>query len=118
VITACIVALRNLEVLADIGVHHHEIGRPQPLVIHVALAVKAPERDDVSEVFDYGQLRAMAEKLSLERIVLIETFALRLARRCLDHPVVDGVTVKVDKPRGVPGSMASALISLGEPAPL
>lgn len=39
---ACTIALRNVQVLADVGVYHHEIGRPQPLVVHVTLCVVPP----------------------------------------------------------------------------
>lgn len=113
---ACTVSLRDVQLLADIGVHHHEIGRPQPLVLHVTLTVVPPERDSVDEVFDYVRIKRMAETLSRERIVLIETFARRVAEGCLaDHRVRDAV-VTVEKPQGVPGSMASATVRLASGA--
>ncbi len=109
----CSIALRDVRLLADIGVHHHEIGRPQPLVVHVVLDVIPPQRDAVEEVFDYAGIKASAEKLALERIVLIETFAQRLATICLDHRLVLGASVTVEKPQGIPGSMASATVRMG-----
>jgi dihydroneopterin aldolase len=110
---SCSIALRNIQILADIGVHHHEIGWPQPLVLHVALAVVPPERDSVEDVFDYVRIKSLAEALALERIVLIETFARRIAEACLEHRLVLGASVTVEKPQGVPGSMASATIKIG-----
>lgn len=111
----CSIALRGVQILADIGVYHHEIGRPQPLVLHVALAVIPPKRDSVEEVFDYVRIKTLAEKLSLERIVLIETFARRIAETCLAHDLVLGAAVTVEKPQAVPGAMASATVRMGLP---
>lgn len=111
----CSIALRGVQILADIGVYHHEIGRPQPLVVHVALAVIPPKRDSVEEVFDYVRIKTLAEKLSLERIVLIETFARRVAEACLAHDLVLGAAVTVEKPQAVPGAMASATVRMGLP---
>jgi len=113
---SCSIALRDLQVLADIGVYHHEIGRPQPLVLHVSLEVTPPRHDRVEEAFDYVRIKQFAEALSLERIVLIETFARRLAEACLAHSLVIGASVTVEKPQGVPGSMASATVSLRQHA--
>jgi dihydroneopterin aldolase len=112
---SCSIALRDVQLLADIGVYHHEIGRPQPLILHVVLAVTPPERDSVEDVFDYVRIKRIAEALSRERIVLIETFARRVAEACLDHQLVLGAVVTVEKPQGVPGSMASATVRIGEP---
>lgn len=111
----CSIALRDLQILADIGVYHHEIGRPQPLVLHVDLAVVPPERDSVEEVYDYVRIKTQAEKLSVERIVLIETFARRIAEACLSHDLVLGAKVTVEKPQAVPGAMASATVRMGIP---
>jgi dihydroneopterin aldolase len=110
---SCSIALRDIQVQADIGVHHHEVGRPQPLIVHVALAVLPPERDLVEHVFNYVAIKALAEDLALQRIVLIESFARRLAEACLEHRLVLGAAVTVEKPRAVPGSMASATIRAG-----
>ncbi|MBB6255247.1 FAD-dependent oxidoreductase [Nitrospirillum iridis] len=111
--STCSVSLRDLQILADIGAYHHEIGRPQPLVVHVTLAVVPPERDSVEDVFDYVHIKSLAEKLSVQRIVLIETFAKRLAEACLEHRLIQGAVVTVEKPRAVPGAMASATVAVG-----
>lgn len=108
----CAIALRDVQLLADIGVHHHEIGRPQPLILHATLDVVPPERDTADAVFDYVRIKRLAERLSLERVVLIETFARRIAEACLKDARVLAATVQVEKPQGVPGSMASATVTL------
>lgn len=109
----CSISLRDIRLLADIGVHRHEIGRPQPLVIHVTLVVVPPAHDSVDEVFDYVRIKSLAEELAAQRIVLIESFARRLAEACLDHRLVRGATVTVEKPFAVPGAMASATVTIG-----
>ena len=106
------VAWRDLQVLADIGVHHHEVGRPQPLTIHVELAVAPPRNDSKTDAVDYVRIKAAAEALAMQRIVLIETFARRLAEDCLNHPLVAAAHVMVEKPQGVPGAMASASVHM------
>nr|WP_246587226.1 dihydroneopterin aldolase [Stakelama flava] len=106
--------MRALNVLADIGVHHHEIGRPQPLTIHVRLEVIPPERDAIDAVFDYVEVKAIAERLARERIVLVETFALRLARECLAHCCVLTAEVSIEKPQGVPGARAGTSVRVAD----
>ena len=108
----CSISLRDIQLLADIGVYHHEMGRQQPLVAHVTLVVVPPNHDSVDEVFDYVRIKALAEGLSKQRIVLIETFARRLAEACLEHRLVRGATVTVEKPFAVPGAMASATVTV------
>lgn len=52
--------LRDLRVMADIGVHDFEKTAPQPLLINVDLWVKVPEgdlADDIANVLDYDFVR-------------------------------------------------------------
>ncbi len=61
---------------------------------------------------DYRSLVEVAEDLALEYIPLIETFAHRLAERCLDLPLVERVSVSVDKPFAITRGIAGVDISL------
>lgn len=106
------VFLRDLSVIADIGAYPHEIGHPQPLLVHVHLGVAPPRHDTIEEVFDYTQIKSAADALGRERITLIETFAQRLAEFCLAHRLVERVSVTIEKPRAVPGCMAGVTVSL------
>lgn len=106
------VFLRDLSVIADIGAYAHEIGHPQPLLVHVHLGVVPPQNDVIEEVFDYTQIKSAADALGRERITLIETFAQRLAEFCLAHRLVRRVSVTIEKPRAVPGCMAGVTVSL------
>lgn len=111
---ACEVTLDGIEVQADIGAYAREFGRPQPLAIDVTITIVPPSGDDLATTFDYTEIRAFACELSGQRIALIETFADRLARRCLAHPGALAVDVRITKPRAVPGCMARVRMRLAK----
>ena len=101
------VSVRDLPILADIGIHAHEIGRRQPLIVSVTLDVAAIEEDSIEATTDYRLIARAAEALGETRIALIEIFAQRLAAWCLKLPGVLGAEVSVDKPQALPAGMAS-----------
>lgn len=109
---SCQVRLNNIEVMADIGVYEAEIGVPQPLRIDVAVDIVPPSKDELSQTFDYTYVQACALELSAQRIMLIETFAMRLAQKCLAHDAVFKAEVRVGKPHAVPGCLASTCVTL------
>jgi dihydroneopterin aldolase len=109
---SCRVLLNDIEVMADIGALANELGVPQPLKINVALEVVAPQIDHLSQTFDYSQIRDFAVELANQRIVLIEVFAQKLARRCIASDVVRKAEVWIAKPKAVPGCMAGTHVKL------
>jgi 7,8-dihydroneopterin aldolase/epimerase/oxygenase len=110
----CQVMLNDIEVMADIGALAVELGVPQPLRIHVSLTVVPPSADDLTQTFDYSNIRVFAQELAAQRIVLIETFAQRLAQMCLADDVVLDAEVRIDKPKAVPGCLAGTRVKLGK----
>lgn len=102
-----IVRVRDLPLLADIGINPDEIGRRQPLVIHVELTLAVGPVTGVTETIDYRRIASAAERLALVHIPLIETFAYRLGTECLGWDKVIEAKVSVDKPfaltRGLAG---------------
>lgn len=108
----CSVMLDNIEVMADIGILAAETGVRQPLVLHVRLDVVPPAADHIDETHDYRAIHRAAHDLAEQRIALIETFARRLAERCLANERVLAAEVRVDKPRAVPGCLAAAHVRL------
>lgn len=112
-----LVEIRNLMVIADIGVRHHEMGRPQELLVSVTLEVVPPATDFIEDTIDYTGIAALADMLGRERIGLIETYAARLARACLDDHRVLQATVTVDKPRALEAGMASTTLTLRRQGP-
>jgi dihydroneopterin aldolase len=94
------VFIRNLELPARIGVHHHEVGITQPVRINVDLAVEdlLDLGDDLKKVVDYGviegKIRAILDKGHLN---LVETLAERIAAACFEDARVKTARVKVEK---------------------
>lgn len=106
------VAVRNIKVIADIGVYPHEIGVGQELTIHVRLRLPPVVDDRLSATVDYAEIVARASTLGLQRIALIETFARKLAEACLDDARVIEVEVEVEKPGALQNGLASVLVTL------
>lgn len=106
------IRVRDLEVLADIGINADELGRRQPLIIHAELRLSAIGEDRIDATFDYREIVGRAEALAAERIALIETFARRLAEACLDDAAVLSVDISIDKPEALPNGLAGVRVSL------
>jgi len=93
------VFIENLEIDAHIGAHAHERGAAQVLQINVRLSVAEPAIDDLEHAVDYAALADAIRGLGRsEHIVLIETFAARVADICLGMSGVLGAVVKIRKP--------------------
>jgi 7,8-dihydroneopterin aldolase/epimerase/oxygenase len=93
------VFVTGLKVQAEIGVHKHEIGRVQPLVVDVELDVLTDGSDRLAETVNYETILAAAQAVAAEgHLHLVETFAHRLAARCLTDPRVSRARVRVTKP--------------------
>lgn len=100
------VRVRDLPLLADIGINPDEIGRRQPLVLSVDLTLSGDRIEGIGETVDYRRVAQAAEDLALVHIPLIETFARKLGERCLDFPMVVEARVSVDKPFALTRGMA------------
>jgi 7,8-dihydroneopterin aldolase/epimerase/oxygenase len=100
------VFIRNLELLAHIGVYGHEQGKPQPVRINVDLGVRESAIDDKLEnVVDYEavttKIRAIVAK---GHINLAETLAERIAEAAFEDARVLSARVRVEKLHAVPGA--------------
>jgi dihydroneopterin aldolase len=105
------VFIRNLELLARIGVHGHEQGKPQPVRINVLLTVAAKaEADKLETAVDYetiaGNIRSI---VASGHINLAETLAERIAAACLLDARVIKCCVKVEKLQALPGAEAAGV---------
>ncbi|MFN3511592.1 MAG: dihydroneopterin aldolase [Phenylobacterium sp.] len=93
------VFVTGLKVEAEIGVYAHEQGRPQPLVIDVELDVPAAGFGSISDTVNYEIVGQSARAIAAEgHILLVETFAERLARACMADARVMRARVRVEKP--------------------
>nr|WP_244999739.1 dihydroneopterin aldolase [Brevundimonas nasdae] len=93
------VFVRGLEVEAGIGVYDHEQGRLQRLVIDVSLELEPKPIERLGDTINYETVANAARAIAAEgHIGLVETFAERLARACLDDRRVQKATVRIEKP--------------------
>lgn len=93
------VFVTGVKVQAEIGVYRHEIGRVQPLIVDVELDVPTDASDRLADTFNYEAILQAAQEVAAGgHIHLVETFAHRLADRCLADPRVSRARVRVEKP--------------------
>jgi len=98
-LSASKVFVTGLTVQAEIGVYRREIGRLQPLILEVELDVPTGDTDRLGDTVNYEVILAAARAVAEGgHIDLVETFAHRLAARCLEDPRVTRVRVRVEKP--------------------
>lgn len=101
------VFIRNLEVLAHIGVHGHEQGKMQPVRINVDLAVEdtAVLADKLDAVVDYDAItKKIRAILAAGHINLAETLAERIAVICFEDARVKTARIRVEKLHALPGA--------------
>ena len=105
------VFVTGMKIEAEIGVHRHEIGRAQPLVVDVELDVPIAGVQKLSETLNYETILAAAREVAAQgHIQLVETYAERLARACLADPRVRRVRVRVEKPLALsPAALAAGV---------
>jgi len=105
------IRLSRWSVQAAIGAYDHEKTGTQELVLDLSLwgdFSRAAESDELSDALDYAELKADIESwLAGRRWNLLEAFGQALCRRVLEHPLVRGVELTVDKP----AAQAPALVS-------
>ena len=93
------VFVTGLKIQAEIGVYKHEIGRVQPLIVDVELDVPTVDTDRLADTLNYEAILKAAQDIAASgHIDLVETFAHRLARRCLEDARVVRARVRIEKP--------------------
>jgi dihydroneopterin aldolase len=103
------VFIRNLELLAHIGVYRTEQGRAQPVRINVDLATEDnPDTGDMLEnVVDYHSVERRIRAIIAEgHVRLAETLAERIAAACFEDARVRSVRVRVEKLHALTGAEA------------
>ena len=101
------VFIRNLELLAHIGVHGHEHGKLQPVRINVDLGVResGAASDKLVDVVDYEAITARIRTLVARgHINLAETLAERIAAAAFEDARVLSARVRVEKLHALPGA--------------
>ena len=106
------VFIRNLELLAHIGVHRHEEGKMQPIRINVDLAVEdlIDLGDDLAKVVDYGVIEKKIRDLIAEgHVRLVETLAERISQACFQDSRVMTARVRIEKLHALSGAESAGV---------
>jgi dihydroneopterin aldolase len=104
------VFVRGIAVDAEIGVYRHERGRAQPLVVDVEVALDPAPVHALAETLNYETLAAAARQVAAAgHVDLVETYAQRLAARCLADPRVLRARIRVEKPQALAGAAAAGV---------
>lgn len=95
------VFVRGLRLEMEIGVHDHEHGRSQPVVVDVELDVTGVGSERLADTVNYETVAAKAREAAAGHILLVEAFAERLAQACLEDGRVRRVRVRAEKPEAL-----------------
>ncbi len=101
------VFIRNLELIARIGIHGHEKGKPQPVRINLDLSVEdaVALEDRLENVVDYEAITAKIRAIVADgHINLAETLAERIAEAAFEDRRVRAARVRVEKLHALPGA--------------
>jgi len=94
--------IRDLEMIASVGVHEFEKVRPQRIRVSIDLSVgprPSDATDTVDTVLSYENIvKAVRAIVGTGHFHLIETLAEKVAAECLTHYTVSSVKVKIEKP--------------------
>jgi 7,8-dihydroneopterin aldolase/epimerase/oxygenase len=102
------VFVRDLEILALLGVHEHEKREPQRIVLNIDLSVRedlVTLADDIENVVSYEAVVRRVEAIVAQgHVHLVETLAERIAEACLADERVSAARVRVEKPDIIPNA--------------
>ena len=102
------VFVRDLELMALIGIYEHEKRDPQRVIVNIDLSVKegeGPKDDDISHVVSYEIVVKKVEAIIAEgHTNLVETLCEKIAASCLRDKRVVAARVRVEKPDIIPNA--------------
>ncbi len=94
------VFVRDLEVMAILGIHEHEKLTPQRIIVNIDLSVKEGDRfDDIASVVSYEIVVKKVEAIVAQgHVNLVETLCELIATACLKDQRVMAARVRIEKP--------------------
>jgi 7,8-dihydroneopterin aldolase/epimerase/oxygenase len=102
------VFVRDLELMALIGIYEHEKLKPQRITVNLDVSVREPKgriKDDISHVVSYEIMVKKVEAVISEgHINLVETLCEKIAQSCLKDRRVLAARVRVEKPDIIPNA--------------
>ena len=95
------ITLSGLTATGFHGVFPEERRDGQPFVVDVTMSLSVDtDSDSLTTTVNYAEIAAAVEEIITgEPVNLVETVAGRIAQRCLEHPLVEEVSVTVHKPQ-------------------
>ena len=102
------VFVRDLEIIALLGVHEHEKRKAQRIIVNIDLSVRedvAKLADDIKNVVSYEVVVRRVETIVAQgHVHLVETLAERIAEACLSDERVLAARVRIEKPDIIPNA--------------
>jgi dihydroneopterin aldolase len=102
------VFVRDLDLMASIGIYATEKVKPQRIVVNIDLSVhegEGPNDDDIGHVVSYEIVVKKVEAILAEgHINLVETLCEKIAAACLKDRRVMAARVRVEKPDIIPNA--------------
>ena len=102
------VFVRDLDLMASIGIYATEKVKPQRIIVNIDLSVhegKGPNDDDIGHVVSYEIVVKKVEAILAEgHINLVETLCEKVAAACLKDRRVVAARVRVEKPDIIPNA--------------
>ena len=96
------VFVRDLDLMALIGIYDHEKTEPQRIIVNIDLSVhegEGPQGDDIGHVVSYEIVVKKVEQIIADgHINLVETLCEKIAAACLRDKRVVAARVRVEKP--------------------
>jgi dihydroneopterin aldolase len=102
------VFVRDLEIIALLGVHEHEKRKAQRIIVNIDLSVREDLQnlaDDIKNVVSYEAVVRRVETIVAQgHVHLVETLAERIAEACLSDERVSAARVRIEKPDIIPNA--------------
>ena len=102
------VFVRDLDLMALIGIYDHEKVKPQRIVVNVDLSVQeteGPMSDEIDHVVSYEIVVKKIEAIvAAGHVNLVETLAEKFAEACLRDKRVLAARVRIEKPDIIPNA--------------
>ena len=99
------VFIRDLQLLAVIGVYDWERTRPREMLANITIFTDlraAGISDDLSDCVNYASIAEKIQRLATASSrFTVEALATDIAQACLEEPGVEGVRIRLDKPGAV-----------------
>ena len=96
------VFVRDLELMALLGIYEHEKAEPQRIIVNIDLSVSegsGPKDDDIGHVVSYEIVVKKVEAIvAVGHVNLVETLAELIAAACLKDRRVKAARVRIEKP--------------------